>query len=144
MHTGRSARVRQIIQANAWSLPALSLWGGYTNAGMNIARRRCETLFQCVKLSDLLQSHPFLTGCSTTTHYKTQVVYIRHCGGYIPLHQHLRWWYTYWWFMSTEAGDILYIPPPDSEQWCSSIVRVVVINHQPFSAITSLYPQAAS
>ena len=41
--------------------------GGYINAGMNTARRRSETWFQFVKLSDILQSHPFLTGCSTTT-----------------------------------------------------------------------------
>ena len=41
--------------------------GGYTNAGMNNARRQGETLFQFVKLSDHLQSHHFLTGCSTTT-----------------------------------------------------------------------------
>ena len=41
--------------------------GGYVNAGMNTARRGSETWFQFVKLSDLLQSHPFLTGCSTTT-----------------------------------------------------------------------------
>ena len=34
---------------------------------MNTARRRSETLFQFVKLSDLLQSHPCLIRCSTTT-----------------------------------------------------------------------------
>ena len=38
--------------------------GGYINAGMKTARRRGETSFQFVKFSDLLQLHPFLTGCS--------------------------------------------------------------------------------
>ena len=41
--------------------------GGHVNAGMNTARRRSETWFQFVKLRDLLQSHPCLTHCSTTT-----------------------------------------------------------------------------